>query len=490
MSASSFGVGVVIGATVSSQFTSSMSATQRSLVKISDITDKMKKRQQSLTQAARRYGNIGTGSVRQLRNEYQRLNSSIKQLETSHKRLTDQMNRSKMLKEQRNDIYGQMGWFAAKATAAAQPFIKAGKTFGGEESQATSIAQGAGNFDPVFKQHLLDQARKTSMTTAQSSSAILGIMNTLTDAQWQQSDIDKVTTLIGRTATTYKQDVSVFTDTAETLGKTFGYTSDQMQHAFNLLAKGGNTVGFELPDLAPALKDLGPLLANSGLKGDEALKQVMAAAGAARKTLAKEDVMPAMQQWLQSIDGKRLSERYKTMGVEYEKSRADYAKAGYSDFESSILISQRYLEEKGGKGFAEKFAAMNGNAQGQQALIDNFGLGQVFTSPEQIKFLNAMIKNMDTYKKNKAAISTGQDDNYIDKNYAEHAKDLATKMALLKNEVSNTWSVPGQQLAPALKENIERVTGLVKSMSLFINKNPSLIQGIAAGVKGFFMFKG
>lgn len=312
MSATSFGIGVAIGATVSSQFTSSMSATQRALVKISNVTDQMKKRQQALTDAARRYGNISKNAIGKIRSEYQLLSSSVKQLEVSQKRLTDQMNRSKVLHEQRSGIYSEMGWFTAKTTAAAQPFIKAGKTFGGEESQATSIAQGSGNFAPAFKQHLLDQARKTAMATAQSNSDILGIMDTLTDAQWQQADIDKVTTLIGRTATTYKQDVSVFTNTAETLSKTFGYTSDQMQHAFNLLAKGGNTVGFELPDLAPALKDLEPLLANSGLKGDEALKQVMAAAGAARKTLAKEDVLPGMPQtirktlngkWTQITDG-------------------------------------------------------------------------------------------------------------------------------------------------------------------------------------------
>lgn len=490
MSAGSFSIGVIFGAAVASNFTSTISVTQRSLTKISDTTDKMKKRQMALTSAVRRYGDIGAGAARNMRNQYQMLNRSVRELERSQKKLIDTSNKSKMLREQRSALHGQVAGFATKATIAATPFIRAAKGYAADENQLTGIAQGRGNFSPAFKQHVLNQARKNSMETAQSTSDILSIVDTLTDAQWSQSDIDKVTTLIGRTATTYKQDASVFTETAETLAKTFGYTSDQMQHAFNLLAKGGNTVGFEMPDLVPALKDLGPLLEKSGLKGDEALKQVMAAAGAARKTLAKDDVLPGMKSWLDSIDSKRLAERYKTMGVEYENSRADYAKAGYSDFESSILISQRYLEKKGGKGFAEKFAAMDGNVQGQQALINNFGLGQVFTSPEQIKFLNAMIKNMDTYKKNKDAISNGQDDNYINKNYAEHAKTLGVEMALLKNQVANTWSVMGEQLAPVMKENIQWISMIVKSTSAFISQNPVIVKSIFTVVKAIFLFSG
>lgn len=490
MSAGSFSIGVIFGAAVASNFTSTISVTQRSLTKISDTTDKMKKRQMALTSAVRRYGDIGAGAARNMRNQYQMLNRSVRELERSQKKLIDTSNKSKMLREQRSALHGQVAGFATKATIAATPFIRAAKGYAADENQLTGIAQGRGDFSPAFKQHVLNQARKNSMETAQSTSDILSIVDTLTDAQWSQSDIDKVTTLIGRTATTYKQDASVFTETAETLAKTFGYTSDQMQHAFNLLAKGGNTVGFEMPDLVPALKDLGPLLEKSGLKGDEALKQVMAAAGAARKTLAKDDVLPGMKSWLDSIDSKRLAERYKTMGVEYENSRADYAKAGYSDFESSIIISQRYLEKKGGKGFAEKFAAMDGNVQGQQALINNFGLGQVFTSPEQIKFLNAMIKNMDTYKKNKDAISNGQDDNYINKNYAEHAKTLGVEMALLKNQVANTWSVMGEQLAPVMKENIQWISMIVKSTSAFISQNPVIVKSIFTVVKAIFLFSG
>lgn len=484
-----FSLGFVIAASLSSNFTSAMLGTQRAMKKLEDGTGILKRRQQELLSHARQYGISAAQSAAQVRNEYQRLGHELKNLTALQTKLTDVTNRGKMLREQRSVLMGQTTGFAARVAIIATPFIKAAKGYAQEESQATSIAQGTGDFSPAFKQHVIRQARKNSMETAQSTSDILSIADTLTDAQWSQSDIDKVTTLIGRTATTYKQDVSVFTNTAETLSKTFGYTSDQMQHAFNLLAKGGNTVGFELPDLAPALKELGPLLEQSGLKGDEALKQVMAAAGAARKTLAKEDVLPGMQQWLASIDKKNLSARYKAMGVEYEKSRADYAKNGYSDFEASILISQRYLEAKGGKGFAGQFAALGDNAEAQQTLINNLGMGQIFSSPEQIRFLQAMIKNMDTYKKNKEAISKSQDDNYINKNYAEHAKDLATKMQLLKNETANTWSVLGQQLAPALKQNIEMVTGLVKSVGEFISQNPSLIQGIAAGVKGFFMFK-
>lgn len=73
MSASSFSVGVIFGAAVTSNFTSAVSMTQRSLKKISDTTKQMKKRQTALTSAARRYGDIGAGATRNMRNEYQKL---------------------------------------------------------------------------------------------------------------------------------------------------------------------------------------------------------------------------------------------------------------------------------------------------------------------------------------------------------------------------------------------------------------------------------
>lgn len=70
---------------------------------------------------------------------------------------------------------------------------------------------------------------------------------------------------------------------ADALGTHLGFTAGQMQHAMDILAKGGKAGKFELRDMAQYLPQLAPLAAAIGYKGEEGLQKLVAILQVVRK---------------------------------------------------------------------------------------------------------------------------------------------------------------------------------------------------------------
>ncbi|HIB1592769.1 TPA: phage tail tape measure protein, partial [Salmonella enterica subsp. enterica serovar Muenchen] len=252
------------------------------------------------------------------------------------------------------------------------------------------------------------------------------------------------------------------------------------RHAFNLLADSGNRVGFEFPDVAPAFGKLAESFQKRGITGDEAITEIMSSLGAARLTMRnKEDVVSGLQGWMDTSDGRRMEHRFDVMGVDYVRSRADYMKGGMSDFEASMRVTQRYLEEVGNGKFMSRFTALNGDAAAQQQLIQSFGLGQIVSSPEQIKFINAMSKNWGAYENNKQTIKNQGDPNYLNMAYDQKTDALGEQGKQLKNELSILSSTFGEALAPVVRENIDLLKGWLSTATDWVKNNQPLVQHYA-----------
>ncbi|EIE5051263.1 hypothetical protein LDM01_005123, partial [Salmonella enterica subsp. enterica serovar Java] len=283
---------------------------------------------------------------------------------------------------------------------------------------------------------------------------------------------------------------------ADVLTHNLGYDNDKgTRHAFNLLADSGNRVGFEFPDVAPAFGKLAESFEKRGITGDEAITEIMSSLGAARLTMRnKEDVVSGLQGWMDTSDGRRMEHRFDVMGVDYVRSRADYMKGGMSDFEASLRVTQRYLEEVGNGQFMSKFSALNDDAAAQQQLIQSFGLGQIVSSPEQIKFINAMSKNWGAYENNKQTIKNQGDPNYLNMAYDQKADTLGVQGKQLKNELSILSSTFGEALAPVVRENIDLLKGWLTTATDWVKNNQALVQhyarlAVTAG-KYFLMVRG
>ncbi|EHJ3655085.1 phage tail tape measure protein [Salmonella enterica] len=492
----SFSLGVVIGAAVSGSFTSAMGNTQRTLNKLTDTTSRLKTRQDALSRASERYGQIGAGVADRLQGSYNRVGNSLKRVEYQQNRLLKWDTKVNAMLLKRQQIMSELRGLVGGATAAGALAYKTTATYAGEEAMLRSTSQGSRNYSRSDEKQLLDQMRVTSRDTTQTVTELLRGVDDLVDAGWDRKAAANLTDIIGKVSTVYNMGVQDTAKVADVLTHNLGYDNDKgARHAFNLLADSGNRVGFEFPGVAPAFGKLAESFQKRGITGDEAITEIMSSLGAARLTMRnKEDVVSGLQGWMDTSDGRRMEHRFDVMGVDYVRSRADYMKGGMSDFEASLRVTQRYLEEVGGGKFMNKFTALNGDAAAQQQLIQSFGLGQIVSSPEQIKFINAMSKNWGAYENNKQTIKNQGDPNYLNMAYDQKTDALGEQGKQLKNELSILSSTFGEVLAPVIRDNIDQLKTGIHMATDWVARNQDLIRtyggmAIAAG-KYFLMLRG
>lgn len=492
----SFSLGVVIGAAVSGSFTSAMGTAQRTLSKLTDTTSRLKTRQDALSRASERYGQIGSGIADRLRSSYDSVGDSLKRVEYQQTRLLKWDAKVNTMLLKRQQVMSELRGIVGGVTAAGALAVKATATYAGEESLVRSTSQGARNYDRAEERQLLADTRTASRESSQSVVELLKATDDLVDAGWNRKEAAKLNDIIGKVATVYNMGTQDTAKVADVLTHNLGYDNDKgTRHAFNLLADSGNRVGFEFPDVAPAFGKLAESFEKRGITGDEAITEIMSSLGAARLTMRnKEDVVSGLQGWMDTSDGRRMEHRFDVMGVDYVRSRADYMKGGMSDFEASLRVTQRYLEEVGNGQFMSKFSALNDDAAAQQQLIQSFGLGQIVSSPEQIKFINAMSKNWGAYENNKQTIKNQGDPNYLNMAYDQKADTLGVQGKQLKNELSILSSTFGEALAPVVRENIDLLKGWLTTATDWVKNNQALVQHYArlavTAEKYFLMVRG
>ncbi len=83
-----FSVGVVIGGMIGSTFRSAMSGTRRALDSLSDTSRRLQERQNALTRATERYGQLGSSRMQHLNSELLRVSRTMEQIERQQRRLS------------------------------------------------------------------------------------------------------------------------------------------------------------------------------------------------------------------------------------------------------------------------------------------------------------------------------------------------------------------------------------------------------------------
>lgn len=490
----SFSLGVVIGAAVSSSFSSAMGSTQRTLNKLTDTTSRLKTRQDALSRASERYGQIGAGVADRLRGSYDSVGNSLQRLHLQQEKLLKWDTKVNGMLLKRQQIVSELRGLVGGVTAAGALALKTTATYAGEETLVRSTSQGARNYDRAEERKLLADTRTASKESSQSVIELLKATDDLVDAGMNRQDAAKLSDIIGKVATVYNMGTQDTAKVVDVLTHNLGYDNDQgVRHALNLMADAGNHVGFEFPDVAGSFSDLAGSFQQRGITGDEAVTEIFSALGTARQTMRdKGKTVSALQGWMDTSDGRQMAKRFDIMGVDYARSRADYMKDGMSDFEAGIRVTQRYLKELQGGEFMKKFSALEGDSNAQNQLLQAFGMSQIFSSPEQIKFINAM--NWSEYEKKKQTVKNQSDPNYLNMAYDQKADTLGVQGRQLKNDLSILSSTFGEALAPVVRENIDLLKGWLSTATDWVKNNQALVQhyarlAVTAG-KYFLMVRG
>ncbi|EAT2562247.1 phage tail tape measure protein [Salmonella enterica] len=475
----SFSLGVVIGAAVSGSFTSAMGTAQRTLSKLTDTTSRLKTRQDALSRASERYGQIGSGIADRLRSSYDSVGDSLKRVEYQQTRLLKWDAKVNTMLLKRQQVMSELRGIVGGVTAAGALAVKATTTYAGEETLVRSTSQGARNYDRAEERQLLADTRTASRESSQSVIELLKATDDLVDLSWDRKDAARLSDIIGKVATVYNMGTQDTAKVADVLTHNLGYDNDKgVRHALNLMADAGNRVGFEFPDVAGSFNQIAESFQRRGITGDEAVTEIFSALGTARQTMRdKGETVSALQGWMNTSDGRQMAKRFDIMGVDYARSRADYMKGGMSDFEAGIRVTQRYLKELQGGEFMKKFSALEGDSDAQNQLMQAFGMGQIFSSPEQIKFINAM--NWSEYEKKKQTVKNQADPNYLNMAYDQKADTLGVQGKQLKNELSILSSTFGEALAPTVRENIDLLKGWISSVTDWVKNNQALTQQLA-----------
>ncbi|MBG6244791.1 hypothetical protein CS369_08450 [Candidatus Symbiopectobacterium sp. 'North America'] len=85
--ATEFFIGVIIGGAISGAFRSAVTGTRRTLDSIGETTRRLQERQNALTRATERYGQLGSRASQRLNSDLQRVGRTMEQLQRQQNRL-------------------------------------------------------------------------------------------------------------------------------------------------------------------------------------------------------------------------------------------------------------------------------------------------------------------------------------------------------------------------------------------------------------------
>ncbi|HGA5503369.1 TPA: phage tail tape measure protein [Salmonella enterica subsp. enterica serovar Potsdam] len=496
--ATTFSIGVLVSGAVTSSFLSTMSGTQRTLNKLTLVTDRLQKQQDTLTRrqelatrAMERYGDIGGRSVRKIGTELEGVTRQFTRMQKQQAQMTKAAALSQSMKNNRMSLYGQGLETWALAKTLMKPFTVGVADYANFEAQLRDIGI-TGDLDKKQEKQIGDVIRRQAKETNQTTDTLLEGVGTLVAAGKAPMEAVKWSRLLGRTATASGADIN---DLAK-MGLAFESLKidgqEALQAAFSKAVYGGKSGRFELKDMAQYLPELAQGFAAKGIYGQEAVAQIVASLEVGREGAGTEgEAATNMRNWLSSMNRSDIAQRYQMQGVDYMGSMSDYVASGYSQYEASILIADRFIKSKGAD-FMKRWqaAGAKGDKDAQQRLMESFGLSSIFTDVQTVNHLLAMRQRWDDYQSKKRGMNSPEAQGAGDRDFARRNDTLEAKGKRILISLKDISLSIGESLVPSLSGLADSVIPLLDRTALWVKQNQKLITviaGVMAGALGFRM---
>lgn len=494
--ATTFSIGVLVSGAVTSSFLSTMSGTQRTLNKLTLATEKLQKQQDTLTRrqematrAMERYGDIGGRAVRKIGAELDMVSRQFERMQKQQARMTKAAALSQSMKNNRMSLYGQglETWGLAKTLMA--PFKTGVIDYAHFEAQLRDIGI-TGDLDKGQEKQIGEVIRRQAKETNQTTGTLLEGVGTLVAAGKAPMEAVKWTQLLGRTATASGANI----DDLAKMGLAFESLKidgqDELKAAFSKAVYGGKSGRFELKDMAQYLPEMAQGFAAKGIYGQEAIAQIVASLEVGREGAGTEgEAATNMRNWLASMNRGDIARRYMMQGVDYKGSMSDYVSAGYSQYEASIMIADRFIKSKGAD-FMKQWqnAGAKGDRDAQQRLMESFGLSSIFTDVQTVNHLLAMRQRWDDYQNIKKGMNGPAAQGSIDRDFDKRNASLESKGRRILVSLKDMSLTIGESLTPSLSGLADHIIPVLDKTGLWIAQNQKLITmiaGVMAGALGF-----
>lgn len=488
--ASEFSVGVIIGGIVGSSFRSAVSGTRRALDSLGDTSRRLQERQNALTRATERYGQLGSSRMQRLNSDLLRVSRTMEQIERQQRRLSAVSATSDALKANRMALYGQGAETYAIGRTLSAPVMASVKQYASFESQLRDISV-TGDLDSRQEQAIGTAIRRASLQVNQLQESLLGGVGQLVADGMNPQQAATFAGMLGKAATATKADMTDLAKMTYAFSDALKITdAKELEQAFGIAATGAKLGSFELKDMAKALPGMAKAFAARGIYGKDAITQIVASLEVGKGSGSAEEAVTNMSNWLAAMGRGDTIQKYAKAGVDYQGSMQNYVAQGFSQYEASLMIANRFIDGKG-KAFLQqwKAAGSRGDQEGQQKLMESFGLAEVFTDIQTVNHLLSMRQGWDKYLSSKQEMNTPSAMSTLDKDAAKQNNTLEGRWRRTQIGFNEAAISIGESLRPALIQLGETFIPLMDSVGKWIAANPQIVSGTIKVVGALLAFK-
>ncbi|EFN5582244.1 phage tail tape measure protein [Escherichia coli] len=488
--ASEFSVGVIIGGIVGSSFRSAVSGTRRALDSLGDTSRRLQERQNALTRATERYGQLGSSRMQRLNSDLLRVSRTMEQIERQQRRLSAVSATSDALKANRMALYGQGAETYAIGRTLGAPVMASVKQYASFESQLRDISV-TGDLDSRQEQAIGTAIRRASLQVNQLQESLLGGVGQLVADGMNPQQAATFAGMLGKAATATKADMTDLAKMTYAFSDALKITdAKELEQAFGIAATGAKLGSFELKDMAKALPGMAKAFAARGIYGKDAITQIVASLEVGKGSGSAEEAVTNMSNWLAAMGRGDTIQKYAKAGVDYQGSMQNYVAQGFSQYEASLMIANRFIDGKG-KAFLQqwKAAGSRGDQEGQQKLMESFGLAEVFTDIQTVNHLLSMRQGWDKYLSSKQEMNTPSAMFTLDKDAAKQNNTLEGRWRRTQIGFNEAAISIGESLRPALIQLGETFIPLMDSVGKWIAANPQIVSGTIKVVGALLAFK-
>ncbi|EHD22652.1 MULTISPECIES: phage tail tape measure protein [Brenneria] len=489
--ATEFSIGVIIGGAVSGAFRSAIAGTRRTLDSLNETTRRLQERQTGLTQAMERYGHIGGTAARRMNSDLLRVGRTMEQLQRQQQRLSSISAKSDALRANRMSLYGKGVETYAMARTVAAPLVSSVTQYSRFESGLRDIAV-TGNLNSEDEKTIGAAIRQSSLQTNQTQEAMLAGVNQLVADGMNANQASQLSGMLGKAATATKADMEDLAKMTFAFSDSLGISSPkEIAEAFAMAAAGAKTGSFEMKDMAKALPGLSKAFAARGITGKEAITQIISSLEAAKGAGSSEEAVTNMNNWLAAMGRSDTIQKYNKAGIDYQKSMSNYVSQGYSQYESSLMIANRFIDNKG-KAFVTQWEAAGkvGDKEAQQKLFESFGMAEVFTDIQTVNHLVSMRQNWGKYESNKNEMNSPEAQKSLDTDFAKQNDTLEARWRRVGVGVADMALSIGESLRPTLVAWSDAIIPFLDAAGKWITANPEIVSTVAQVAAGLVAFKG
>ncbi len=477
-----FSVGVVIGGMIGSTFRSAMSGTRRALDSLSDTSRRLQERQNALTRATERYGQLGSSRMQHLNSELLRVSRTMEQIERQQRRLSAASATSDALKANRMALYGQgieAYGMAQTVYHTVSPAVQQSMSFQDKMIDMSITAK----YDNKTRDALAGQIKGWALKYNQYQdelqeavgSLISDNIDNVSDIGFLMPDIARAATATRTSAQDWAKVAAVWQNSLKGAARDFGAVQ-------NIMAYAGDQGSFEIPDQVKWMQSLAPMMAGIA-SGKEAVAEIGASLQIAKIGAGSTDeAANNFKNFLTKIFARDTQKQFADLGIDLQGSIASYKAAGISPIEGMLSVIERYLNAKSPEalaGFKSAMKIKNDTARDEalQALAKNFGLGDMFADMQVMAFIRPMLANMDRYREIRAGALRAADNDLLASAYDQRLKSPLEATKTLMVSSRDLAITLGDQLAPSFISLTQDLLPLIQGTKHWVATHPQFVSG-------------